>query len=572
MALVNRMKGYSGESADIAKYGDVSPGDWYYGAVSSALTAGYITGTGDATISPEKPITRQEAMAIIARIENIAPADDTAVLAGTNDGETAAAWAKGYVAATITNGLIGGSGGNVSPLAQITRAETVTLLDRVDSGARTYAFAGVFGPDTGTRTIKSADITASGAELKNTTVTGDLAIAASVGDGDVTLTNIKVNGNLYVNGGGENTILFNNVDVLGSLVVNKTGGGVRILATGATNVRLTVLESGAILVERELTGGGFERVEISAALTAGQPVVLEGQFTTVENKASGLDLTVNGRVNELISSEDLTVKGTGVIVKLTSTDGAVITNETTETAPATGSGGNNSNNNNNNNDNTGVAVSSVGVEPAALRVQVGRTATLTAGTATAGGETVTADYSYQWLRSRYADEGYEPITGATAASYSPTDADKGCYIRLRVTGDGQTLYGEALSAAKGPVVSIADEVFAAIEAIYLGENADANYVTKSLNLVKDLAAYPALTIVWTADPAGVVNTDTGALTRPEDADARVTLTATLSGLITDERAFAINVLMQGIDNVEQTGTDPRFKPGYPQSYIKDGEI
>jgi hypothetical protein len=816
MALVNRMKGYGGESADAAKYGDVSPDDWYYGAVSSALAAGYITGTGDAEMSPEKFITRQEAMAIMARIERIAPADDVSVLAGTNDGESAAAWAKGYVAAAVENGLIGGSGGGVSPLARITRAETVTLLDRVGSGARVFGFAGEFGPDTGTRTVKSASVTAGGAVLKNTEVTGDLEIAASVGDGDVTLTNVKVNGDLYVNGGGANTILFGNVDVLGSLIVNKTGGNVRILATGATNVRLTILESGAILVERDLTGGGFERVEIAAGLAAGQPVVLEGQFAAVENKAADLDLTVNGRVNELISSEDLTVKGTGVIAKLTSADGAIIKNETTETAnaPATatgggsgsggGGGGNNDNNDNNgdndnngNNDNNAVAVSSVSVEPAVLRVQVGQTATLTAsvlpenasdrtvawtsgdpavasvsggvvtgvapgsatitataggraatasvevvaahigaslskfgaddateafsrdvqgaeailangasvgvdaladaggtnayyayikggadtdtdaavpvvltvtdatgapvndiadfalavdpsgatvesgayvaddsvasgsaillldfgvpkrytvsvaagadytplsltlyfvpeggktldgaavtgeavvggalatGTVTAGGEAAASGFAYQWLRSRYADEGYEAIAGATAASYSPAEADKGHYIRLKVTGDGQTLYGEALSAAKGPVVSVTDEVFAAIEAAYLGENANANYVTKNLNLLKSLAAYPGLTVAWTADPAGVVDTDTGAVTRPADADARVALTATLAGLVTASRAFEINVLMRGVDNVEQTGTDPRFKPGYPRSYIKDGTI
>lgn len=72
-ALVNRMKGYSGESADIAKYKDLSPGAWYYDAVSTALAAGYLTGVGADTMAPEKPITRQEAIVIIARIENAAP-------------------------------------------------------------------------------------------------------------------------------------------------------------------------------------------------------------------------------------------------------------------------------------------------------------------------------------------------------------------------------------------------------------------------------------------------------------------------------------------------------------------
>jgi hypothetical protein len=198
--------------------------------------------------------------------------------------------------------------------------------------------------------------------------------------------------------------------------------------------------------------------------------------------------------------------------------------------------------------------------------------TLAADAVTAGGAPKESGFAYQWLRSRYADEGYTPISGATAASYSPVEADKGYYIRLKVTGDGSALYGEALSAAKGPIVSITDEVFAAIEAAYLGENESANYVTKNLNLMKSLAAYPGLTIAWTAIPADAVNADTGAVTRPESGDAQVKLTATLSGLAMASRDFEINVLMRGIENVEQKGTDARFKPGYPRSFVKDGNI
>jgi hypothetical protein len=605
MAFVNRMNGYTELSAGLDAYKDVDPSAWYYNDVSRALAAGYVNGTSDTTMSPDSGITRQEAMTMVLKSKGIAAAQETSVLAGTNDGESAADWAKGYVAAAVENGLVSGSGGSVSPLARITRAETVTLLDRVKTDTRTYAFAGEFGPASGTQTVKSVVISASGANLKNTTVTGDLEIAAAVGNGDVTLANVKVNGNLYVNGGGANTILFNNVDVLGSVVVNKTGGGVRILATGSTNVRLTILESGAVLVERDLTGGGFERVEISADLTAGQPVVLEGQFTAVENNAANLDFTVNGRVNELISSEDLTVKGTGVIAKLTPADGAAITNETTETAPApaTGGGGGGGNNTGevvpahigallskfdanaatdafsvdvadaSNILANGASVNIGGLQNAggtnayyayikggaatdtAAKVPVVLTVTgangavvnniaefavalepvgggasmmsgayiaddaiasgsaillfdfsaetkyfinvsdstgtvnytplsltlyyvpegaktleavtvtgdaliggtLEAGTVTADGGTVTTGFTYQWLRSRYANEAYDAIAGAIAESYSPVESDKGYYIRLKVTGDGQALYGETISGAKGPVTSIVEQ-------------------------------------------------------------------------------------------------------------------
>ena len=65
---------------------------------------------------------------------------------------------------------------------------------------------------------------------------------------------MNVNGNLYLNGGGINTILFNNVDVKGALIVNKINGNIRILATGKTDIAVTVLSSGAILIEQTLTG------------------------------------------------------------------------------------------------------------------------------------------------------------------------------------------------------------------------------------------------------------------------------------------------------------------------------
>lgn len=121
--------------------------------------------------------------------------------------------------------------------------------------------------------INSRDVT-----LKDMKISGDLYIAQGVGDGDVKLDNVEIAGSVHVRGGGINSIIFNNVDVKGALVVNRYEGKVRILATGRTSVSVTVLESGAMLVTKDLTGGGFETVEISAEVLAGHQVVLDGNF------------------------------------------------------------------------------------------------------------------------------------------------------------------------------------------------------------------------------------------------------------------------------------------------------
>jgi 5'-nucleotidase len=307
MALVNRVNAYADAGKGVDAYTDVKPSDWYCNDVAVAVEAGYVNGTGADTISPEQALTRQEAVAMILRSKGIAPSEDLSPLSATKDGGSAQEWAKGYLAAAIENGLIGGSDSNVSPRANITRAELVTLLDRIQSDVRTYAFAGEYGPSDGTLSIRGAVVSAPGAVLKNTSVNGDLEISPAVADGGVRLENTIVSGNLYIKGGGANTVVLNGVSVSGELVVSKDTGGeyVRVLATGKSEIQRTRLESGAYLIESgSLKGTGFTDVEITPS--AGNAlVVLDGDFVKVANAAEGLDFTLSGNIEELESNTDL---------------------------------------------------------------------------------------------------------------------------------------------------------------------------------------------------------------------------------------------------------------------------
>ena len=71
------------------------------------------------------------------------------------------------------------------------------------------------------------------------------------------------------------------------MIVNKVGGNLRIVATGTTKVSLVTLESGAIIVTKELTTGEITKVEIPAEIASGQKVVLTGNFKVWKTMRQG---------------------------------------------------------------------------------------------------------------------------------------------------------------------------------------------------------------------------------------------------------------------------------------------
>ena len=199
MALVNRVMNYSGKSDDIRKFTDVSSAKWYYNDAEKALAAGYITGTTAATLSPEKTITREQAITIISRIKGVDQNSNMDILSLAGDFSDISGWAKGPVAGAIREGLVTGTNGRINPRADTTRCEAIVLLDRLRTDTRIYYFAGIYGPESGTVTAGNVVIASPGITLRNLIVTGNLEIAK--GDGDAILDNVVVHGKLVTNGG-----------------------------------------------------------------------------------------------------------------------------------------------------------------------------------------------------------------------------------------------------------------------------------------------------------------------------------------------------------------------------------
>ena len=154
---------------------------------------------------------------------------------------------------------------------------------------------GVYGDGAEIRTIRgNAVISAEGVTLQNVRIAGDLWIAESVGDGDVTLKGVTVEGKTFIRGGGASSIRL--IDTgLGTVIVNKKTGEVRIVAAGSTSVRQVLVESGAILAEEEVTGEGFGDVTVTADPETGTPVVsLNGDFTSVVIEAPDVTVQIQG--------------------------------------------------------------------------------------------------------------------------------------------------------------------------------------------------------------------------------------------------------------------------------------
>ena len=107
-------------------YSDVAAGAWYNHAVSTLSAMGIVKGDSNGKFNPNAPITRAEFAAIAARFDD--KADTTAV----DFSDIASHWAKNEISAAANNGWINGyTDGTFRPNNKITRAEAMTLVNRV---------------------------------------------------------------------------------------------------------------------------------------------------------------------------------------------------------------------------------------------------------------------------------------------------------------------------------------------------------------------------------------------------------------------------------------------------------
>ena len=222
-AIINRSFGCY-VKADISKYTDVSKSKWYYDDVAMAVQMGTYNGRSSSAMAPDAPISRQEAMTVVARaLELDYDSYSKTDLSAFSDRSEISNWALPYVRAMVGADYIHGRGKVLAPLDNITRAEFAQIFYNIIG---TYIVSkGTYDKDIkGSVLIRTDDVT-----LQNMTVDGDLIIGCGAADGKITLDNVTVKGRLLVWGGGTKAVYCNAGTNMPAVVVACVDDAVKVI-------------------------------------------------------------------------------------------------------------------------------------------------------------------------------------------------------------------------------------------------------------------------------------------------------------------------------------------------------
>ena len=222
-AIINRSFGCY-KTADISQYKDVSKDKWYYKDIALAAQMGTYNGRSTSTMAPDAPISRQEAMTVVARaLELDYDAYAKTDLSAFSDRSEISNWALPYVRAMVGADYIHGRGKVLAPQDDITRAEFAQIFANIISSYITVK--GTYDKDIkGSVLIRTDEVT-----LQNMTVDGDLIIGCGAADGKITLDNVTVKGRLLVWGGGTKAVYCNAGTNMPAVVVARVDDAVKVI-------------------------------------------------------------------------------------------------------------------------------------------------------------------------------------------------------------------------------------------------------------------------------------------------------------------------------------------------------
>ena len=208
--MVNRAFASSAK-ASLTSFTDMVPGVWHYDEMAKSVRMGVFQGA-DGKLSPNDPITREQAFAVLARAFGLADGS-AAALNKFSDGTQVSSWAKGAVAALVEQGYVSGADGALNPQSYITRAEFAQVMD---------ALVAAYGDqDLKDQTVEGNLILRTNSTLENVTVKGDLILADGVSA--ARLKNVTVTGRLVVRGGTDGVSLTKSTPKKGIQLANPNG-------------------------------------------------------------------------------------------------------------------------------------------------------------------------------------------------------------------------------------------------------------------------------------------------------------------------------------------------------------
>ena len=233
-------------------------------------------------MTPNAPITRERAMVMLGRALGIEPIENPDLTKYT-DAAQVASYAQGMLAALIEAGVVGGvTADQLAPQNNITRAATVTILDRSIGTYADKAGETVNADGKGIVLVVADDVTVTGSVDKLLVPTNDI---------EVTVKGSENIDDITVSGDNSKVILDNasadNVTLDGEKSAVETKNGAKI-----DNVIMSENAPGA-------------------NVNAGNGTTIKN----VENHAEDTSVTGNGTVKKVESNQDITVQTKDTDVK-----------------------------------------------------------------------------------------------------------------------------------------------------------------------------------------------------------------------------------------------------------------
>lgn len=298
MTMLNRAYGF--QRTGPIPFTDVPRSAWFYQDICIAYNEGIMSGTSSTKASPNMPVTREQALLLIANAMRLEAS--TGEVTEFTDGRNFSPWSAPYARSALLAGIISGRpDGSFGPKDGMTRGEVACVLynalGTLINKPGDHSLGGVFGRVT----INTAHVT-----LRDTVIAGDLYLTGGVGLGDVCLDNVRVYGKIIVAGGGEaqlgeDSILLNNVEAQVLQIDPNVRQIVSIRALGSTNIGETLVKGPAYIQDDVRDNSkGLRNIYLDGPKDTA--FTLAGNLKNIVNRTPGSTLTIGDTGQGSVSS------------------------------------------------------------------------------------------------------------------------------------------------------------------------------------------------------------------------------------------------------------------------------
>lgn len=298
--------------------------EWSKDAIALIVSKGFMKGYPDKTFKADKVITRAEAIATLDRVNTYVDDKNIKVekhkkhhgggSSGGGSSHSGSDSDKDDTDATIANeadliNAVSSTGkGNITLDENITLTETLVVDRAVTINGKNNTIKG------------NVKVDKTGVTLNDFTIAGNFEAGEGIGEGDLTLNNVKITGTTDLNGGGSNSIhLKGSTSFEGTLTLNKTG--LRLFAEDETvRIKAKVLIKKPARIEAPSTATQvFEQpIEVTKDFEGDGPLEIAAPLSEMA------ELIINHVVANILMEQDIAnftankathVTGNGIIIK-----------------------------------------------------------------------------------------------------------------------------------------------------------------------------------------------------------------------------------------------------------------